>query len=95
MLAHMPKHMCPPSLSPDTKHLKADPSLFHKREFCFTMDGDIFVRYQSFKASPCVPLPVQNRRESGGGGQSWSSDREPERKRLWGKQLVVASRGRN
>lgn len=33
----------------DTKHLRADPSLFQKREFCFTMDGDIFVRYQSFK----------------------------------------------
>ncbi|KAL6758132.1 primase subunit of DNA polymerase alpha [Haematococcus lacustris] len=33
----------------DSKHPQADPGFFNRREFCFTMDGDIFVRYQAFK----------------------------------------------
>lgn len=36
-----------PSLEPaDSKHPQADGSYFQRREFCFTLDGDIFVRYQ-------------------------------------------------
>jgi DNA primase small subunit len=37
----------------DTKHPAADPQFLTRREFCFTLDGDIFVRYKSFKVRPC------------------------------------------
>ncbi len=39
-----------PARAADSKHPQADAGFFQRREFCFTMDGDIFVRYQSFKA---------------------------------------------
>lgn len=37
------------SYAADSKHAQADSGFFQRREFCFTMDGDIFIRYQSFK----------------------------------------------
>ena len=33
----------------DGKHPQADAGFTQRREFCFTLDGDIFCRYQSFK----------------------------------------------
>ena len=38
----------------DSKHPRADPTFLQRRELCFTLDGDIFVRYLSFKVRECV-----------------------------------------
>jgi len=45
----------------DSKHPQADGSYFHKREFCFTLEGDIFVRYQSFSNGEDLKKAVKDR----------------------------------
>lgn len=42
----------------DTKLPQADSNFFQRREFCFTLDGDIFVRYQSFKVAAFLSIFV-------------------------------------
>ena len=41
--------------------MQADNSYFQRREFCFTLDGDIFVRYQSFKDGMELKKALQDR----------------------------------
>lgn len=38
----------------DSKLPQVDAMFFQRRELCFTLDGDIFVRYQSFKVQPHI-----------------------------------------
>lgn len=48
-----PCYSAHPSSPTDSKLPQADASFFKRREFCFTMDGDVFVRYLAFKV--CHP----------------------------------------
>lgn len=45
----------------DSKHPQTDKGYFQRREFCFTLDGDIFVRYQSFKDSQEMRNAIRDR----------------------------------
>ncbi|KAK9867682.1 hypothetical protein WJX84_000552 [Apatococcus fuscideae] len=45
----------------DSKHPKADAGFFQRREFCFTLEGDIFIRYQSFKDKAELQAAVNSR----------------------------------
>lgn len=45
----------------DAKHPKADKSYFPRREFCFTLDGDVFVRYQSFTTCADMAAAIRQR----------------------------------
>lgn len=46
--------------APDGKHPQADPGFFQRREFCFTLFGDIFVRYQSFKVRVALQTTLRS-----------------------------------
>ncbi len=41
--------------------MQADKTFFPRREFCFTLDGDIFVRYQSFKSGAELEQALKQR----------------------------------
>ncbi|KXZ47858.1 hypothetical protein GPECTOR_32g470 [Gonium pectorale] len=45
----------------DSKHAQADAHFFNRREFCFTLNGDIFVRYQAFKDGAELQAAIQRR----------------------------------
>ncbi|GLC73081.1 hypothetical protein PLESTF_001330100 [Pleodorina starrii] len=45
----------------DSKHAQADSHYFNRREFCFTLNGDIFVRYQAFKDAAAMQEAIQRR----------------------------------
>ena len=45
----------------DGKHPQSDATFFQRREFCFTLDGDIFVRYQSFKDGQEMQTAIRDR----------------------------------
>ncbi|KAG2490169.1 hypothetical protein HYH03_011299 [Edaphochlamys debaryana] len=45
----------------DSKHAQADAHFFNRREFCFTLPGDIFVRYQAFKDAAALQEAIQRR----------------------------------
>uniref|UniRef100_A0A7S0UQK9 DNA primase n=1 Tax=Polytomella parva TaxID=51329 RepID=A0A7S0UQK9_9CHLO len=45
----------------DSKNPQADSSYFSRREICFTLDGDIFVRYQSYKSAQEFGAAVRSR----------------------------------
>eukprot|EP00877_Chromochloris_zofingiensis_P001566 jgi/Chrzof1/1140/Cz01g42030.t1 len=45
----------------DSRHAAADGSFFNRRELCFTLEGDIFVRYQSFKSATDLGAALQSK----------------------------------
>eukprot|EP00198_Chlamydomonas_reinhardtii_P011616 XP_001700953.1 primase subunit of DNA polymerase alpha [Chlamydomonas reinhardtii] len=55
---HMVKWL---SYGNDSKHAQADSHFFNRREFCFTLQGDIFVRYQAFKDGAALQEAILRR----------------------------------
>ncbi|CAG9461322.1 unnamed protein product [Pedinophyceae sp. YPF-701] len=45
----------------DGKHAMSDDTFFRNREFCYTLDGDIFVRYQSFQSMADMKADIEKK----------------------------------
>ena len=50
-----------PTPRADSKHPRADSTFLSRRELCFTLDGDIFVRYLSFRDASSLRAAVSSR----------------------------------
>lgn len=45
----------------DSSHAAADSSFASRRELCFTLEGDIFVRYQSYQVGHTLSMAITHR----------------------------------
>lgn len=58
---HPPPNQPPNKTESTSTHPAADRAFFQRRELCFTLDGDIFARYQSFPDAPSLARSLRQR----------------------------------